>query len=62
MIRKIAAVAVAGLFTAALYAASKPVTVELKDAKGESVGTAKLSEGKAGSGVKIQLEIGRAHV
>lgn len=57
MIKRIAAVAVAGLLSAALYAASKPVTVELKDAKGESVGTAKLTEGKGGSGVKIQLAL-----
>lgn len=57
MIKRIAAVAVAGLLSTALYAASKPVTVELKDAKGEGVGTAKLTEGKGGSGVKIQLAL-----
>ena len=57
MIKEIVAVAVAGLFSAALYAAGKPVTVELKDAKGGSVGTAKISEGKGGSGVKIQLAL-----
>ena len=46
--------AAAGLMTAALEAA-KPVTVELKDAKGESVGSAVLSGGKAG--VKIKLDV-----
>jgi len=46
----------AGLFTMALYAATKPVTVELKDGKGESVGTATVSEQKGG-GVKIQLNV-----
>jgi len=34
-----------------IFAAGKPVTVEMKDAKGESVGTAKITE--AGTGVKI---------
>lgn len=53
MTRTILAVA-AGLFAAALYAANKPVSVELKDAKGTSVGTATLSDQKGG-GVKIQL-------
>ena len=52
-----AAVATAGLLGAALFAASKPVTVELKNGKGESVGTATLSEGKKGSGVTIKLNL-----
>lgn len=56
MIRRIAVVAAAGLFAMALHAATKPVTVELKDAKGESVGTAAVSEQKSG-GVKIQLNV-----
>lgn len=56
MIRRIAVVATAGLFTAMLHAASKPVTVEMKDAKGASVGAATLSEEKKG-GVKIQLNL-----
>ena len=42
---------------AAIHAASKPVTVELKDAKGQSVGTAVLSEGKGGKGVNIKLNV-----
>ena len=41
----------------ALYAATKPVTVQLKDAKEQSVGTATLVEGKKGSGVSIKLNL-----
>ena len=40
-----------------LYAATKPVTVELKDAKGTSVGTAVISEGKGGNGVTIKMNL-----
>jgi superoxide dismutase, Cu-Zn family len=47
--------AVAGLMAASVHAANKPVTVDLKDAKGDSVGTAVLSGGKAG--VKIKLDV-----
>jgi Cu-Zn family superoxide dismutase len=56
MTRQNLAVAIAGLFAPALFAANKPVTVELKDAKGQSVGTANLTE-KKGAGVKIQLNL-----
>ena len=56
MIRQTVAVAIAGLFGAVLYAANKPVTVELKDAKGQSVGTAVLSE-KKGGGVTIKADL-----
>lgn len=38
-----------------LYAAGKSTTVELKNAKGESVGTATLKEAK--SGVKLKLDL-----
>src|ERR1035438_7168312 len=52
------AVAVVGLFgAAALCAAEKPVKVELKDAKGESVGTAMIAAAKGGSGVTIALNL-----
>src|SRR5580693_9555629 len=37
-------------------AASKPVTVELKDAKGASVGSAVISEVKGGAGVTIKID------
>jgi Cu-Zn family superoxide dismutase len=41
---------------ALLAAAAKPVMVELKDAKGQSVGMATISEQKGG-GVKIKLDL-----
>jgi Cu-Zn family superoxide dismutase len=51
-------IAIAGLFgTASLFAAAKPVTVMLKDAKGSSVGKAVISEPKAGGGVTIKLDL-----
>lgn len=50
------AVAAAGLMAACLQAASKPVTVELKNAQGESVGTAVLSESKGGMKIKLDLK------
>jgi len=58
MINQPFTVVVASLFGAAVvYAASKPVTVELKDAKGQSVGTATLTGTKGGSGVTIKLNV-----
>ena len=42
---------------AAAYAADRPVVVELRDAKGQSVGTATLNENKSGSGVTIALNL-----
>ena len=44
------------LFAAGLSAANKPVTVDLKDAKGQSVGTAVISDAKSG-GVNIKLNL-----
>jgi superoxide dismutase, Cu-Zn family len=55
MMSRIVVIAAAGILAASLYAASKPVTVELKDAKGASVGSAVLSESKGG--VKIKLDV-----
>ena len=47
-----------GLIAAAAIAyAATPVTVELKDAKGNSVGTATISEAEGGSGVTIGLNL-----
>src|ERR1700756_288154 len=43
------------LTTALLHAADKSTTVEMKNSKGESVGTATLKEGKPG--VKIKLDV-----
>ncbi|MGA2882109.1 MAG: superoxide dismutase family protein [Bryobacteraceae bacterium] len=56
MISKVVVVAAAGLMAASLYAASKPVKVELKDAKGESVGSAVLSDSKGGVKIKLDLK------
>jgi len=56
MISRLLTVAAAGLFAATLYAASKSVTVELKDAKGQSVGTATLSETKGGVRIKANFK------
>lgn len=44
------------LSTSLLYAAGKSTTVELKNAKGESVGTATLKEGKHGTKIKLNLK------
>ncbi|MBZ5607112.1 MAG: superoxide dismutase family protein [Acidobacteriia bacterium] len=56
MTKHVAAVAIAVLSGAALYAASKSVTVDLKDAKGQSVGTATLSKKGAGVAIKLNLK------
>jgi superoxide dismutase, Cu-Zn family len=42
---------------ATLFGANKPVTVMMKDAGGKDVGTAKLSDGPGGKGVKIELNV-----
>jgi Cu-Zn family superoxide dismutase len=58
MTKQIVVGAIAGLMgAAAIYAAEKPVTVELKDGTGKSVGSAVVSEGKGGSGVTIKLDV-----
>ena len=53
------ATAIVGFLGAAtaVAATNPPVTVELKDAKGQSVGAAIISEGKSGSGVTIKLNV-----
>jgi len=56
MMRKILLTAMA-LYGAALFAANKPVTVMLKDGDGKDVGTAKVSDGPGGQGVKIALNL-----
>jgi superoxide dismutase, Cu-Zn family len=51
------AVAITGILSAvAICAASKPVKVDMKDAKGQSVGTATITENKGGSGVSIKVD------
>ena len=52
---RVGALAVMGLAGSMLFAASKPVTVELKDADGKDVGTAKISS--KGQGVAIALNL-----
>ena len=56
MNRKIIVVTIASIAALALFAAAKPVTVEMKDANGKSIGTATLTE-KKGSGVQIRLNL-----
>jgi Cu-Zn family superoxide dismutase len=56
MMRKIL-LTVMALYGAALFAANKPVTVTLKDGDGKDVGTAKVSDGPGGQGVKIALNL-----
>ena len=57
MTGRIVALAAMGLFGAALFAANKPVTVAMKDGTGKDVGTAKISDGPGGKGVKIALNL-----
>jgi len=57
MLRRVTAVAAMALFGAAIFAANKPVTVTVKDAAGKDVGTAKISDGPGGKGVKIALDL-----
>jgi Cu-Zn family superoxide dismutase len=55
---KLAIVLAIGLSAVAfLGAANKPVKVDLKNAKGESVGAATLTDGQGGSGVAIKLDL-----
>src|SRR5882757_2547421 len=57
MTTKLIAFAVLGLLGASLQAANKPVTVALKDGSGKDVGTARISDGAGGKGVKIALNL-----
>ena len=57
MIRRVLSVAAMGLVCAVLFAADKPVTVNLKDGTGKDVGTAKISDGSGGKGVRIGLNL-----
>lgn len=51
------ALTLAVLTCAALSAAEKPVMVSMKDASGKDVGSAKLTAGPGGKGVKIALNV-----
>ena len=56
MIKHAAVIALAGFFSAGSLLAAKTVIVSLKDAKGQDVGTASISEVKKG-GVTILLKV-----
>jgi Cu-Zn family superoxide dismutase len=58
MTKHIIVASVAALIGAVTVAAAgKPVTVDLKDAQGKSVGTARITEAKSGTGVSIALNL-----
>src|SRR5438477_1224182 len=57
MVRGLIALTVMGLFVVVVLAANKPVTVMMKDGMGKDVGTAKISDGAGGKGIKIALEL-----
>jgi Cu-Zn family superoxide dismutase len=57
VIRRMIALAALSMFGAALFAANKPATVTLKDGTEKDVGTAELSDGPGGRGVKIALSL-----
>ena len=57
MTRRLIAISAAGLFAVALVAANKPVDVVLKDGTGKDVGTATISDGPGGKGVKVALNL-----
>ena len=45
-----------GLIIATVHAATAPVTVNLRDGKGQSVGTAVLTESKGGVAIRLNLK------
>jgi Cu-Zn family superoxide dismutase len=49
-------VAMGSVLAIMLVAATKPVTVQMKDAKGQDVGTAVISEQKGGVKIKVDLK------
>ena len=55
--KRLVVLALAGALAPALFAANKPVTVALKDGTGKDVGSAKISDGSGGKGVKIALNL-----
>jgi Cu-Zn family superoxide dismutase len=57
MIKRLIFAAAFGAFATVAFAASKPVEVTLKDGAGKDVGTAKLTAGPGGAGVKIALAV-----
>jgi len=57
MTRRVIALVAIGWVGAALFAANRPVTLTLKDGTGKDVGTAKISDGSGGKGVRIGLAL-----
>jgi Cu-Zn family superoxide dismutase len=57
MTGRLIVLAATGCFGTALFAANKPATVTLKDGTGKDVGTAKISDGSGGKGVRIALNL-----
>jgi len=53
---KFFALAMAGLIIATVHAAAQSVTVNLQDAKGQSVGTAVLTESQGGVAIRLDLK------
>lgn len=54
MIKSVFGIVLASVFPAAgAYAAIKPVVVNIADGKGQSVGTATISESKGGNGTRV---------
>ena len=56
MSTRIFAIAIVGLIVATVYAANSPVTVNLLDAKGQSGGTANLTQSKGGVVIRLNLK------
>ena len=57
MTRPVLAAAATVLAGAGLFGANKPVTLTLMDGTGKTVGTAEISDGSAGTGVRIALDL-----
>ena len=57
MTRPVLAAVATVLAGAGLFAADKPVTSTLKDGTGKTVGTAEISDGSAGTGVRIAMDL-----
>ncbi len=57
MIKRVIFAALIGVFATVAFAADKPVEVAMKDGTGKDVGTAKLTAGPGGAGVKIALSL-----
>ena len=55
--KTVVVLAVFALIAGTLLARDKSVTVSMKDGKGKGVGKAVISEGRAGQGVKIALDL-----